>query len=68
MGSDLEKLIDAFNACLGKTENRTYYGNTVITYISINNHIQFLTNANHKILVYICYKMFKEWTTFHINK
>ena len=52
---------------LFEKENSTYCGNKVITYISINNYIQFLTNTTHKILIYICYKMLKAWNNFYKN-
>ena len=44
------------NAFLEEKENSTYYGNKVITYISIKNYIQLLTNINHKRLIYFVIK------------
>ena len=54
LGSDWAMFIVVFNAFLEEKERSTYYGNKIITDISINNDVHFLTNTNHKILIYIC--------------
>ena len=59
LGSDWQQILNVFNTFFGRKRKHHVLWNKVITDISINKYIQFLTNTTYKILVDLCYKMLK---------
>ena len=59
IASEWTLFVKVFYNFLLNTDKSIYHGYPVITWITISNCLQFLTNADHKILISMCYLALK---------
>ena len=59
IGSEWAILAKVFHEILIEKEKSKYYGRPVVTDISIDDYVQYLTNKTHEQIIHVCYKMFE---------